>query len=289
MDDLLKANRVAEVSLSKLNSCRNGGLSLRKTLLVSSVLTKSQTVASSAYTCVTPFPLVPGAERCTSKLLASFGHSPDVIDGVPVSSPRATLPGTVAPRPKSPTALQSSARQDFKTDEESMDFENVSSVLNSVWSDTDFEDSGYVSDQLSVVHNPLSAPSEKLWFANDASIDPVTVCSRPVSPGKRNYHEAFPLVGFNCDSNEHYEESKRFKSSSDGIHLESVPGLCSYLSSKNLQTAPFITYMFGKGFSEPSNPSTCGDWPRVTSSTSRNQCPPSKTFALHPSTPILAF
>ena len=289
MEDLIEANRVAEVSLSKLNSCRNGGLSLRRTLLVSSVLTKSQTVASSAYTCETPFTPVPSSERCTSKLLASFGHSPDKIDGVPVSSPRATLPGTVAPRPKSPSSLQPSARQDFKTDEESMDFENVSSVLNSVWSDTDFEDCGYVSDQLNVANDNLRTSSaEKSWFTIDAGVGPVPVCCRPVSPGKRNYHEAFPLVEVNCDSSKGYEESKRFKPSDD-IKLEAVPGLCAFLSSKNLQTAPFITYMFGKGFSEPSNPSTCGDWPQVASSTSRDQCPSPKTFSLHPSTPILAF
>ena len=96
------------------------------------------------------------------------------------------------------------------------------------------------------------------------STEPEDVPTAPLSPGKRHHQEAFP-----ADDKENallvdgllYDGTKRFKSCPpEGCPLESLPGFCGYLSPKNLQSAPLITYMFGKGFTEPSNPST-SDWP----------------------------
>lgn len=293
MEGLLEASRIAEVSLSKLNSRRNGNLPLRRTLLVSKVLSKAQTLATSAHTCLLNSPPEPTSERCTSKLLASFGHSPDVIDGFPVSSSRTALPGTVA-RPKSPISLQPSTRQHCQTEEEAMDFENVSSVLNCILCDTEFEDSSFIAHQLTGESRSVGQsknPWSECGTGNGGSSwqESFTEPVRPVSPGKRNYHEAFPLARHETDEPNHlFEESKRFKSSATEITvLESVTGFSGYLSSRNLQTAPFITYMFGKGFSEPSNPSSSQDWPEQYEPSSSDVH--SQTFPDLHTTPILAF
>ena len=295
MEGLLEANRIAEVSLSKLDSCRNGGLPLKRTLLVSKVLNKAQAMATSAHTSLLKVSPFSTSERCTSKLLASFGQDPDTIDGLPVSSPRAALPGTVV-RPKSPIALEpmTNNNEHYQSDEESMDFENVSSVLSSILSDTEFEDNSFVHEHLTVegVSSELSRDS---WLDCDTGIDnswqeTLPTPPRPVSPGKRNYQEAFPMVRHGCEPYDMYEDSKRFKaSSSESVRLESVPGFCAYLSSKNLQTAPFITYMFGKGFSEPSNPSGSSGWPEKYELLDAQSKPfPSLHSSAH-SAPILAF
>jgi hypothetical protein len=106
----------------------------------------------------------------------------------------------------------------------------------------------------------MNAEFDNTWrWSSGEDVSPA-----PLSPGKRHRHEAFPY-----DEKENSlltegllnEDTKRFKASPpEGCPLESLPGFCGYLSPKNLQSAPLITYMFGKGFAEPSNPST-SDWP----------------------------
>ncbi len=293
MEGLLEASRIAEVSLTKLNSRRNGNLPLRKTLLVSQVLNKAQTVATSAQTCLLNSPPEQTSERCKSKLLASFGHSPDIIDGLPVTSSKTALPGTVA-RPKSPISLQPSIHQHCQIDEEHMDYENVSSVLNCILCDTEFEDTSFIAHHLSRA-SKSAEQSRNLWAESGNTScgaswqDNLSVPVRPVSPGKRNYQEAFPVTRHESkEASYQFEESKRFKSSiTESTELVSVTGFSGYLSSRNLQTAPFITYMFGKGFSEPSNPSASQDWPEQYEPSTRDM--QGQTFSSLHTSPILAF
>lgn len=290
MEGFLEASRIAEVSLTKLNSRRNGDLPLRRTLLVSQVLTKAQTVATSAHTCLLNSPPELTSERCTSKLLASFGQNPDLIDGLPVSSSRAALPGTVT-RPKSHISLQPSTHPHCQMEEEPMDFENVSSVLNCILCDTEFEDSSFIAHQLTGGSSKAVEQSKNYWSESNGTgtgwQDSLTEPTRPVSPGKRNYHEAFPLTTQgNGEPYDQFEDSKRFKSST-AEDLELVTGFSGYLSSKNLQTAPFLTYMFGKGFSVPSNPSSSQDWPEQYEPLATDS--QGQTFPTLHSTPILAY
>lgn len=295
MEGLFEANRIAEVSLSKLNSCRSGDVPLRKTLLISKVLNTAQDVATSAHTSLLTGSSHSTSKRCTSKLLASFGPNPDTMDSLPVSLPRTSLPGTVS-RPKSPISMEPLTSCDINQDntslpdEESMDFENMNSILTSILLDTELEECVEATPSPCLVLQDVSNKVSLNPWSDSGSVScwegglPIT--DRPMSPGKRNYQQAFrpPFQGS-------HEDTKRFKSSREGNQLEHVSGFCAYLSSKNLQTAPFITYMFGRGFSEPSNPSLVSGWPdkyevaesTTTSLSSLHHAAP------HNSSPILAF
>ena len=274
MEGLFEANKIAVVSLSKLNTCRNGHVPLRRTLLISKVLDTAQNVATSAHTSLLSESLHSTSKCCSSKLLSNFGLNPDTMDNLPVSLPRASLPGTLS-RPKSPISTEPltpcESRDTGEAEEDAMDFENMNSILSSILMDTELEDFS---------HSTLPLPSPTRVLDNLSNMSPVDSwlstgtdscwegvvpsSNRPVSPGKRNHQQAFPFLGQDCELafKDPCEDSKRFKPSYQvGHQLESVPGFCAYLSLKNLQTAPFITYMFGRGFSEPSNSSAVGDWP----------------------------
>ena len=296
MDGFLEANRVMEVSLSKLNSFhRSGDLPLRKTLLISKVLNRAQDVATSAHL---SFINKPSTSRSSSKLLASISKKVEdssvyESDCLPVGPCR---PAKQQQRRQSPIASCTVTKQD----EEPMDFENVNSVLSDILSsDSEMEsaaapelesprfeevsrtqsasnkneltNSSKRSKLLGDISNTLGSTNDlDSWqFEQNSNLKNTTQWSTtslsksttpPVSPGKRNHNAAFPFEQENYWW-ESTDDTKRFKPSPPaGCPLESLPGFCGYLSPKNLQTAPLITIMFGKGFAQPSE-STLGDWP----------------------------
>ena len=300
MDGLFEANRLVEVSVTKLGCLHKGGeLPLRKTLMISKVLNKAQNIATSAhFSLLQSSSQTPARGSTSSKLLASITKKVETSssscfedDPLPHPVPQATVRASpkASARELSPIVSCSSVSRP-ESGEEAMDFESVNSVLSNILSDSDGTEAPSSDHNLNKTRtSPLPRPSRFLsdlsnspsgadwsaWrFDMNAEFDntwrwtsgetPSEPDDAPLSPGKRHHQEAFPH-----DEKENslladgllYEDTKRFKSSPpEGCPLESLPGFCGYLSPRNLQSAPLITYMFGKGFAEPSNPAT-SDWP----------------------------
>lgn len=291
MEGFLEANRVVEVSLSKLNNIhRSGDLPLRKTLLISKVLNRAQDIATSAHLTFLDGPSTP---RSSSKLLASISKkAEDTSESDCLPSGLISRPARQQQRQQSPIVSCSIARSE---DEEPMDFENVSSVLSDILNDgpaaveaenpcsekatesrapshkNEEVSSPKRSKQLGDISNTMEWSSWRFDFSTDLKNHTTQVqwssetssssLSPPSSPGKRHHYEAFPFDKENSSLFDGLEDSKRFKPSPpEGCPLESLPGFCGYLSPKNLQSAPLITYMFGNGFTLPSDP-TSSDWP----------------------------
>lgn len=279
MEGFLEANRVVEVSLSKLAKS-NTELPLRKALLIAKVMNKAQEAAESAQVSL----VRSATSRCSSKLLASM-QARTVVEDVAVreSDMGHVRPWTSKPRTVSPMVTShASARTNSEDD---MDFESViynNSVLSDILSndETDMDISGQSSSPLHEIERsststwvssgPLADVSNtRDWscWSQEAHFIPDQRSSPPPCPGKRHHSLAFPsstqgsvsaLFSFQVDS-------KRFKPSPpEGTSVEALPGFCEYLSPKNLCSAPLITYMFGKGFHSPSDPST-SDWPSFSS------------------------
>ena len=291
MDGFLEANRVMEVSLTKLNGIhKSGDLPLRKTLLISKVLNKAQDVATSAHFSILRSSSV--STTSTSKLLASISQDrSDSEESLPTGPAR---PARGLSRQQSPIA--SAALASSKYDDESMDFENVSSVLSDI---LDMEmapaaisceeppsQGTFASDVLSCQDGERAAKRSKLldvsntsevsnWSSSTWQFELNTELrncwqwtseqeerSLTASPGKREHKVAFPFDQENSifwDNG--LEEAKRFKPCPpEGCPLESLPGYCGgYLAPKNLQqsAAPLLTYMFGN------NSQQC-DWPELS-------------------------
>ena len=296
MDGFLEANRVMEVSLTKLNGIhKSGDLPLRKTLLISKVLNKAQDVATSAHFSILRSSSV--STTSSSKLLASISQDrSDSEETLPTGPAR---PARGLSRQQSPIA--SAALASSKYDDESMDFENVSSVLSDIL-DIEMaptaisceepiqEATIFANDVLASQDGGRAAKRSKLldvsnttevsnWSSSTWQFElnsELRSCwqwnseqeerSLTASPGKREHKVAFPFDQENSifwDSG--LEEVKRFKPSPpEGCPLESLPGFCGYLSPKNLQSAPLITYMFGKGFADPDSSSQQCDWPELS-------------------------
>lgn len=304
MDGLFEANRLVEVSMTKLSCLHKGGeLPLRKTLMISKVLNKAQNIATSAhYSLLQTSSQTP--TRCSSsKLLASISKKVETSSSScfeddplpqPVSTPARTTPKTL--RELSPIVSCSTVSR-LDNGEESMDFESVNSVLSNILSDSDIPSSPEApsldryENSNTTRHTTLQPWNKSLsdlsntersinsgwnawrfdvntevnntwrWSGEAQSTEAEDVTA---TPGKRHHKVAFP-----AEDKENtllmdgllYDDKKRFKPCPpEGCPLESLPGFCGYLSPKNLQSAPLITYMFGRGFAEPSNPST-SDWP----------------------------
>ena len=325
MDGFLEANRVMEVSLTKLNGIhKSGDLPLRKTLLISKVLNKAQDLATSAH-----FSILRSSSASTtssSKLLASISQDrSNSEETLPTGPARLPARGLRQQSPIASAALASSSN-----DEDSMDFENVSSVLSDIldmemaptaisceesvrevdtFASEVSQDGGRASKRsklLDVSNTPevnnwsssswqfeLNSELRSCWQWTNSEND----LSLTVSPGKREHDIAFPFDQENSifwDNG--LEEAKRFKPSPpEGCPLESLPGFCGYLSPKNLQSAPLITYMFGKGFADPINPSDSErcDWPELSledsSATENHFVSPSLQTSPVKFNPIMAF
>ena len=270
MEGFLEANQVVELSLNKLSVKRSGDSQLRRTLLISQVLHKAQDVATSAEDTI-----LSSSDRCSSRLLANLGHNQRDIDDLPATHIRTVKPPTRQSLIATPSPLVS---MDPEQDE-SMDFDNVSSLLGDILQDDDMSDSSLQK----VLEETRGDPS-----ALECEV------ARPVSPGKRNYEQAFPFVLSNEEeitSQRSFDNLKRFKScTQEASPLESLPGFCGYLSSYNLQSAPFITYMFGRGFAHPSNPNSAScDWPTASPDLGALDQELATLSKNTPVTPILAF
>ncbi len=273
MEGFLEANEVVEISFSKLaNIKRSGDLPLRKTLMVSRVLSRAQEAASSAQDSL--FSNHMNSSRCSSKLLASFANNQSNVDSLPASH-QTTL--KYHSREQSPIATESHDLLECvapqQPDQEPMDLGDVNSFLDTILQDFDSKTElshSQCQPPLQEIDNSDARAlcpnaSNDVFARSDSSMLPP---SRPVSPGKRNYQQAFPFITEQSQSQPPYQDNldlKRFKAcTGEGFPLDSLPGFCGYLSTKNLQTAPFITYMFGKGFTHPSNlNSTFSDWPSL--------------------------
>ena len=286
MEGFLEANRIVEVSLNKLSgSSKSGDLSLRKTLLVSKVLNRAQDVATSAH--MSLINNTSTAPRSSSKLLANIStvESSEAYetDCLPAVSTRAVK----LPRPPSPIVCRSLARTD---EEEPMDLENIisnNSVLQYILEDNDvaavdsplslFDGTradGYARNRneqhLSPKRNKLLQNSSycQEWSSNywrseltnslkNSLLDQTwstgssTTTQPPVSPGKRGHREAFQ---FDKDSSCLCDDSKRFKPChSDSFTTEECLNcMCDHLSPPNMQSAPLLAYMLGKGFNAAS-------------------------------------
>ena len=295
MDGFLEANRVMEVSLTKLNGIhKSGDLPLRKTLLISKVLNKAQDVATSAHFSILRSSSV--STTSTSKLLASISQDrSDSEESLPTGPAR---PARGLSRQQSPIA--SAALASSKYDDESMDFENVSLVLSDIL-DMEMaptaisceeppsqEANVFASDVLASQDGERAAKRSKLldvsntseminWSSSTWQFELNTELrncwqwnsdqeerSLTASPGKREHKVAFPFEQENSifwDSG--LEETKRFKPCPpEGCPLESLPGFCGYLSPKNLHSsAPLLTYMFGNNSSSPQQQY---DWPELS-------------------------
>lgn len=279
MEGFLEANRIVEISLSKLatGTVKNSGdLPLRRTLLVSRVLNTAQDMATSVQNSLL-LNSQTSSSKCSSKLLANFGQNQSNTDGLPANLLRTPKPLS---RQQSPIAIPGPCHENLlntlQPDEESMDFENL---LGDILHEVDSDGHALVSQGQEQDHDNTSDS----WPDSDC----LEVITRPVSPGKRNHQQAFLFA------TEAFEDLKRFKSCTpEASSLQCVPGFCGYLSSKNLQTAPFITYMFGRGFTYPSNPDLASyDWP--TARTDHNDITDQELIAISNNnstfTPILAF
>ena len=325
MDGFLEANRVMEVSLNKLNGIhKSGDLPLRKTLLISKVLNRAQDVATSAhFSILNRNPNV--TTTSSSKLLASISQDRSGSEETLPTGPARPVRGLRQQSPIASAALGSS-----RYDDESMDFDNVSSVLSDILDiemaptaitceepahkafipaseDSRGDERVAKRSKLLDVSNTTKAANN--WTSSTWQFELNTELrncwkwtseedmSLTVSPGKREHDVAFPLDQENALFWENdLEEAKRFKPSPpEGCPLESLPGFCGYLSPRNLQSAPLITYMFGKGFAEPSDPNfQHSAWPELSladSNTTENHLasPPSLQTSPIKFNPIMAF
>ena len=275
MESFLEANRVVEVSLNKFSHVSKGReLPLRKALLISKAMNKAQEVAESAHT---SFLNSVSTTRCSSRLLASMQPSADVEDtAVHELDPSLVRPWNNKPRLPSPVAVAHCSRSAAIKEDDMMDMETVISA-NSVLSDILSSDEMDVSSPLQDLSNSRdwsatwpAAPAVKqlpldtdtMWTTERSSSSP------PPSPGKRHHSVAFPSItdsAFSSLFEFTEDDAKRFKPSLPENN-SSLPGLYGCLSPRNLCSAPLITYMFGRGFTTPSNPSE-SDWPTAIHTT----------------------
>ena len=287
MESFLEANRVVEVSLNKFSRVsKRQEMPLRKALLISKAMNKAQEAAESAHTC---FINSVSTSRCSSRLLASMQSSADIEDtAVSMTDPGLLRPATNKPRQPSPVATAQrsvTVREEDVMDMETVDIETVISA-NSVLSD--ILGSGEEDAAMEVTPAPLGDLSNSRdWSATWPEVaagQPVkplplgtdrrwtaerTSPSPPPSPGKRHHSVAFPSIATSSSSLFDFtgEDPKRFKPSfPENTSPASLPGLYGCLSPRNLCSAPLITYMFGRGFNTPSDPSE-SDWPATHTTT----------------------
>lgn len=278
MESFLEANRVVEVSLNKFSRVSKGReMPLRKALLVSKAMSNAQEVAESAHT---SFLNSVTTTRCSSRLLASMQASADVED----TAVHELDPGLVRSwnnKPRLPSPMAQCARAATVREDDMMDMESVisgNSVLSDILSNEEEDDrdmevspatpltdltnsrvwSSWPEVKATPSVKPLPLGTDNRWSTERSGTSPP-----PLSPGKRHHSVAFPAINENETSLFDFteEDAKRFKPSlPEKATTASLPGWYGYLSPRNLCSAPLITYMFGRGFTTPSDPSE-SDWP----------------------------
>lgn len=285
MEDFIKANRVVEASVSKLGRVsKNKELPLRKALLVSRTLGKAQSAAESVQNSLM---ITDGCiSRGTSKLMATMKStaSPFEEDTV-VSNIDLNIRSyqKLRNQPLSPIVYSNHSSSETKEKPEDV-MEFIShSVISDLLADEDMESSS--ADRLTTAWTATTSIVNMETASSWPSLLDMDETSPPLSPIKRQHKVAFPSLDESFPFVNSSEDSKRFKYSSLDS-TQSLPGYCDHLSPKNLCSAPLITYMFGKGFGVPSNP-TEHDWPQFRSQGDSSIDPfsvsPSKLF------PVLAY
>lgn len=291
MEDFLKANRVVEASVSKLGRVsKNRELPLRKALLVSKTLHEAQSAAENVQNSLL---LTDNCiyTRGSSKLLATMKSTVSFEEDTVVSNIELSTRSCqkVKNQPLSPMVYSNHSSSETKDKHEDV-MEFIShSVISDLLADEDMEcftekrkqsSSTWATSSVNTDTTSVSWPSLQLQLSDMGETSP------PLSPIKRQHKVAFPsFEDESFPSVDNVEDSKRFKFSSFDC-TQSLPGFCDHLSPKNLCSAPLITYMFGKGFGVPSNPSEL-DWPQSCSSGDSSIDP----FSLSPSKllPVLAY
>ena len=282
MEGFLEANRVVEASLTKLGRVsKNSELSLRKTLLVSKTLMKAQDTAETVQDSL--MPTESATLRGSSKLLATMKSTvafeeDSVVSNLEIHNRSSQK---LKHQSVSPIVLSSNQSTSENKDEDVMEF-----ISHSVISDLFSEDEMDCCANKPVSPWTRDTPNVSHWSPMVQITADVREVSPPLSPIKRQHNVAFPTLEDGPFPSSGSEESKRFKFSSYD-YAESLPGFCDHLSPKNLCSAPLITYMFGKGFGVPSNPTEL-DWP---GSHAREESLNAELCSLSPSKlfPVLAY
>ena len=233
MERLFEANKVVELSLSKLN--KSSEVPLRRSLLVNKVMNRAKEVAS------------------TSEQFMDFADSHNDLRS---SRLFATMSASRVdePRPCTPFQTPFAPRRDLVADNKL----TVCQKDPQAWSDIDKMETDItthntvLSEILSTEETPAVSWEESKQF--DWS-DQAAEQSEIISPGKRKYSDR-TVTWTGEDTVFSFDENKRFKQSSQ--LFDSTWSL----SPSSISTAPFIAYMYNTGYSSPIvNPLSYSDWP----------------------------
>ena len=224
MERLFEANKLVELSISKLN--RTSELPLRRSLLVNKVMNRAKEVASISEQFM-DFADSSNGDLRSSRLFATMSASR--VD---------------EPRPQTPFA--STIRREAVTD-------NKLAVCRKdpqqTWSDIDRMETAITT------HNPvlseILSPEKNSNTNWDEGVKQFDWCDQPeqpeiTSPGKRKCSDRCNT----WDSIFSFDEHKRFKQSPQLFDS-------TWCSSASISTTPFIAYMY-TGFNSPSYSQ---DWP----------------------------
>ena len=287
MEGFLEASRVVEVSVTKLGRVpKNSEVSLRKSLLVSKTLFKAQDAAESVQNSLLSDY---SSSKGSSKLLATMRRTASFEEDTAVyySDLHSRSSHKFKHQTVSPIVLSTIHPNcdNKEKDEDVMEF-----ISHSVISDLLSEEEEMDFSVERLPSTPTAASSESSWSPLIRFTTDVRETSPPLSPIKRQHNVAFPSLedaSLSTGVDLELEDTKRFKFSSFDYTDSSLPGFCDHLSHKNLCSAPLITYMFGKGFGVPSNPSEL-DWPKLEDDPNPTN---NSIFSLSPSKllPVLAY
>jgi len=257
MERLFEANKIVELSLTKLN--KSSEVPLRRSLLVNKVMNRAKEVAS------------------TSEQFMDFADSHNDLRS---SRLFATMSASRVdePRPCTPFQTPFSPRRDLIADNKL----TVCRKDPQAWSEdidrmeTDITTHNTVlSEILSTEKAPAVSWDEETkqfdWYDQTAEQPEIT------SPGKRKYSDR-SVTWSGEDTVFCFDENKRFKQSTSQLFDSTWS-----LSPSNISTAPFIAYMYSTGHSSL-NCNPLSDWPDFSRYTW-------SSFADHdmPKQPILAY
>lgn len=230
MERLFEANKIVELSISKLN--RTSELPLGRSLLVNKVMNRAKEVAS------------------TSEQFMDFADSNNDLRSsrlfATMSASRVDEPRPITSRPQTPFApiIRREAVTDNKLAVCRKDPQHTSDIDRM---ETD------ITTQNPVLSEILSSEknSNTLWEEEVKQFDWYDQSEQPeiTSPGKRKCSDRYNTWS-NEDNVFSFDDHKRFKQSARLFDS-------TWCLSPSISTTPFIAYMF-TGFTSPSNSS---DWP----------------------------
>ena len=227
MERLFEANKLVELSISKLN--RTSELPLRRSLLVNKVMNRAKEVAT------------------TSEQFMDFADSSN--SDLRSSRLFATMSASRVDEPRPQTPFASTVRREAVTD-------NKLAVCRKdpqqTWSDIDRMETDITT------HNPvlseILSPEKISYTSWDEEVKQFDWCDQSeqpeiTSPGKRKCSDRYNI----WDSIFSFDDHKRFKQSPQLFDS-------TWCSSASIATTPFIAYMY-TGFNSPSNSQGLWDWP----------------------------